>query len=181
MSAKAFRFRVCFIAFDLKMKFLSSKFFTAAALIFVVVILFIVFLYLKPADLPAVGEPQPSETPKVEEPKKDYERNFRLQGQTDRLVKLFGEMPLVPVYLTDEIINKKGTNTERGVAYTTCSEKGKPEIFLKKVFYQKANQKQLVNILKHELTHAWQCHQDLTWGHDEKFYKKFRSVGGIGN
>ncbi len=136
---------------------------------------------MKPNEQPAVSQPQPSATPKVKEPEKQHRRDFKLQGQTDRLVKLFGEMPLVPVYLSDEIINKEGTNTERGVAYTTCSKKDKPEIFVKNVFYEKANQKQLVNILKHELTHAWQCHQDLTWGHHEQFYKKFRSVGGIGN
>ena len=163
------------------MKFLFSKFFIATTLI-VFVVFIMVFLYLKPNEMPSVPEPQPSETPKVlDSKKKDYKRDLKLQGQTDRLVKLFGNMPLVPVYLTDEIIDKEGTNTERGVAHTTCSEKGKPEIFVKNVFYEKANQKQLINILKHELTHAWQCRQDLTWGHDERFYKKFRSVGGIGN
>lgn len=129
-----------------------------------------------------VSQPENSATPfpTPAKPVENFERDMKLQAETDKLVKLFG-LRIVPVYLKDEIINKYRTNTERGVAYTTCTEKAQPIIFVKKVFYEKANRKQLVNILKHELTHAWQCSQDLTWGHDEKFYKKFRSVGGIGN
>lgn len=132
--------------------------------------------------LTEVSQPENSATPfpTPAKPLENLERDMKLQAESDKLVKLFG-LRIVPVYLKDEIIKKDGTNTERGVAYTTCTEKTKPKIFVKKVFYQKANRKQLVNILKHELTHAWQCSQDLTWGHDEKFYKKFRSVGGIGN
>lgn len=111
----------------------------------------------------------------------DYERNTKLQTESDALLTLFDKMPQVPIFLKDEVINKEGTNTERGVAYTTCENNNKPTIFMKKVFYEKANRKQLVNILKHELTHAWQCRRQYTWGHDEKFRKKFKQVGGFGN
>jgi hypothetical protein len=109
------------------------------------------------------------------------ERNLKLQSQTDSLLKLFDKMPSVPVYLKDEPIIKNGTNVEHGVAYTDCGKNKSPTIYIKKVFYEKANQKQLVNILKHELTHAWQCKKGIMSGHDTEFRKKFTEVGGFGN
>ena len=141
-----------------------------------------------------VSEPVP-ETPVAEaekppanlndKPEKKMQENFvrneKLQGETNALLPLFDKMPMVPVYLKDEVINKEGTNTERGVAYTSCENENQPVIFVKKIFYEKANRKMLVNILKHELTHAWQCRKGYTWGHDEIFRKKFKQVGGFGN
>ncbi len=131
----------------------------------------------------AVAEKPPANTISGREKKipLDYERSQKLQADTDALLPLFDKMPPVPVYLKDEVINKEGTNTERGVAYTTCENNNQPMIFVKKVFYEKANRKQLINILKHELTHAWQCRQQFTWGHDERFRKKFKQAGGFGN
>lgn len=157
----------------------------SAVFLLILVILIAIYFFISSPNSPLlteVSQPENSATPfpTPAKPIENLERDMNLQAESDKLVKLFG-LRIVPVYLKDEIINKHGTNTERGVAYTTCEEKGNPEIFVKKVFYKKANRKQLINILKHELTHAWQCSQDLTWGHDEKFYKKFRSVGGIGN
>lgn len=108
-------------------------------------------------------------------------RNSKLQSQADSLLFHFDRMPPVPVYLTDEAILKGGTNVENGIAYTDCGKNKTPEIFMKKVFYDKGNQKQLVNILKHELTHAWQCRRGGMRGHDAEFRKKFEQVGGFGN
>jgi len=76
---------------------------------------------------------------------------------------------------------KSGTSIERGVAYTLCETSEKPVIFVKKSFYENTNRQQLVNILKHELTHAWLCRQNLMSGHDEIFRRKFAEVGGFGN
>ena len=106
----------------------------------------------------------------------------KLQAETDALLALFDKMPRVPVYLKDELIQKSGTNTEKGSAYTYCYGQTRPTIFVKKIFYQKTNRKQLVNALKHELTHAWLCRQGLmSVGHNDVFRQKFKQVGGIGN
>ena len=154
-------------------------------------ILFIIIIFISAALLgwwlfasftKPLPEPVPARVEAVKPPPTPvFERDEKIQSETDALVHLFDKMPAVPVYLKDEVINREGTNTERGVAYTTCENDNQPTIFVKKVFYQKANRKQLVNILKHELTHAWQCRQRYTWGHDEKFRKKFKQVGGFGN
>ncbi len=104
-----------------------------------------------------------------------------LQKQADSLLILFDKIPSVPVYLTDEAILKQGNNVERGLAYTKCIESGDPKIFIKDQFYKTKNQKQITNILKHELTHAWQCHHGIMTGHDNEFREKFKSVGGFGN
>ncbi len=110
-----------------------------------------------------------------------FERHDNLQTEADALLPLFDNMPPVPVYLKDEPVIKSGSNTERGVAYTNCESNEHPTIFVKKTFYQNANSKQLTNILKHELTHAWLCRQRQMSGHDEQFREKFREVGGFGN
>jgi hypothetical protein len=109
------------------------------------------------------------------------EKVVKLQTQADSLLNLFGNMPSVPVFIKDEPILKTGTNTERGLGYTTCENKNVPVVYIKKVFYQKNNQKQIINILKHELTHAYFCRQGLQVDHDERWRKKFESVGGFGN
>jgi len=109
------------------------------------------------------------------------ERDDNLQRQADALLTLFDKMPPVPVFVSDSPIEKGGTNTERGVAYTNCVDFKTPTITVKKSFYLKTNQKQITNILKHELTHAWQCRQGRMWGHDADFRKKFTEVGGFGN
>ncbi len=109
------------------------------------------------------------------------EKNSQLQVKADTFLKLFDNMPTVPFYLKDEPILKTGTNTERGLAYTICEPNNKPTIFVKKVFYQKANQKQIDNVVKHELVHAWFCRKGTQVGHDEQFRKKFESIGGFGN
>lgn len=110
-----------------------------------------------------------------------FEHDDNLQAEADALLPLFDEMPPVPVYLKDEPMLKTGTNTERGAAYTHCYSRELPTIFVKKIFYQKTNRKQLVNLLKHELTHAWLCRRQLMSGHDANFREKFKQVGGFGN
>lgn len=114
-------------------------------------------------------------------PDKKLESNAKLQSQTDSLLYLFDKIPSVPIYLKDEPIIKNGTNVEHGVAYTSCGKEKSPIIYIKKIFYETANQKQLVNILKHELTHAWQCKKGIMSGHDAEFRRKFAEVGGFGN
>lgn len=133
---------------------------------------------------PAVNVVENTSTPTpipTATPKPDYETNDKLQLQANTLLKLFGNMPQVPVYIRDEPIIKTGSETQKGVAYTTCVDKKNPTIFVKKIFFQKANDKQLTNILKHELVHAWFCRQGEIIGHDERFRKKFKEVGGFGN
>lgn len=145
---------------------------------------FALYWLLKPADAPVVEQissPTPQPIIKQTPEKENFERDAKLQAQTDALLPLFGKMPRVSVYLKDEIVNKNGSETERGVAYTACENRNQPTIFIKKIFYQKANQKQLTNILKHELTHAYFCQQGTQAGHDERFRKKFKEVGGFGN
>ncbi|MGC2235884.1 MAG: hypothetical protein WA584_06965 [Pyrinomonadaceae bacterium] len=123
----------------------------------------------------------PNQAVKKDAPVEKFERDAKLQAESDALLPLFDNMPPVPVYVNDEQIIKKGTNTEKGIAYTDCKDHRVPTIFVKKSFYTKTNRKQIVNMLKHELTHAWLCRQEIMWGHDERFYKKFRQVGGFGN
>lgn len=115
------------------------------------------------------------------EPIEKFESDENLQAQADALLPLFDDMPPVPVYVNDEPIIKSGTNTEKSVAYTLCDRHKFPSIFVKKVFYQKTNQKRIANALKHELTHAWLCRKGMPWGHDAEFRKKFKQVGGFGN
>lgn len=110
-----------------------------------------------------------------------FGRDENLQAESDALLSLFDDMPPVPVYLTDEPFLESGTNTEKGSAYTHCYGHEHPTIFVKKIFYQKANRKQLVNLLKHEMTHAWLCRQRLMSGHDANFRRKFSEIGGVGN
>ena len=111
-----------------------------------------------------------------------YERDEKLQAEADAMLPLFDNMPPVPVYVTNEIIAKTGSNTEKGIAYTHCYDDENPAVYVKKSFYQKTNPKQLTNALKHELTHAWLCRQRLmATGHDERFRRKFTEVGGFGN
>ncbi len=115
-------------------------------------------------------------------PEKKFEQNQNLQAEANALLRLFDKMPVVPVYLSEELIEKEGSNVEKGVAYTICENSKNPEIMMKKSFFQKANHKQLINILKHEMTHAWLCRQnEMSVGHGELFQKKFKSVGGFGN
>jgi hypothetical protein len=104
-----------------------------------------------------------------------------LQKKADTFLNLFDNMPTVPFYLKDEPILKTGTNTERGLAYTICEPNNNPTIFIKKVFYQKANSKQINNVVKHELVHAWFCRKGVQVGHDAQFRRKFESIGGFGN
>jgi hypothetical protein len=112
---------------------------------------------------------------------KNFEYNAKLQAETDALLHFFDRMPPVPVYLKDEPVLKSGTNVETGLAYTHCYAQERPTIFIKKSFYEKSSRKYLVNILKHELTHAWLCRQRAMSGHDERFRKKFKEIGGFGN
>jgi hypothetical protein len=109
------------------------------------------------------------------------EKDLRLQTQADLLLNLFDNMPQVPVFIKDEPILKTGTNTERGLGYTTCENKNVPTVYIKKAFYQKNNQIQIINILKHELTHAYFCRQGMQVDHDSRWRKKFESIGGFGN
>lgn len=108
-------------------------------------------------------------------------RDDRLQAEADALLPLFDNMPSVPVRLKNEPILKTGTEAERRVAYTFCDGGEVPFIIVKQIFYQKTNRVQLVNILKHELTHAFLCRRRESAGHDERFRRKFKEVGGFGN
>ena len=143
----------------------------------------IVFAYLKPLNAPAIAQNPSNSEPDLAkiETNKNFERDNKLQTNTNELLALFDNMPHVSVYIKDEPIIKSGSNTERGVAYTNCTDNNNPTIIVKKSFYEKANQKQLINILKHELTHSWLCRQQMMFGHDEMFRKKFKQVGGFGN
>ena len=129
----------------------------------------------------------PVQTPDRETPVPDprFERaahNDKLQAETDALLPLFDRMPSVPIYVKDEPMLKAGTNTDKGAAYAFCDAPNSPLIFMKKIFYEKASRKQLVNALKHELTHAWLCRKGLpSEGHDSRFRQKFTQVGGFGN
>jgi hypothetical protein len=105
----------------------------------------------------------------------------QLQQQADSLLHLLDSMPSVPVLITDEPILKEGNNVETAIAYTTCAQRQFPEIFVKEAFYRRANEKQLINALKHELTHAWFCRQGIIADHGPEFRKKFESIGGFGN
>lgn len=125
--------------------------------------------------------PRPALTAAALVPEISFDHDDNLQAETDALLPLFDKMPPVSVYIKDEPILKTGTNIETGAAYTPCFNQQFPNIFVKKIFYQKANRKQLVNALKHELTHAWLCRQRITAGHDARFRQKFTEVGGFGN
>jgi predicted metalloprotease with PDZ domain len=131
-----------------------------------------------------LSNPSPENQPfKVEIPasaeRSDHDE--RLQAEADALLPLFDNMPPVPVYLKDEAFLKSGTNTEKGAAYTHCYGHEVPTVYVKKVFYETANRKQLINLLKHELTHAWLCRRRRMSGHDAEFRRKFTQVGGVGN
>ncbi|HMS43324.1 MAG TPA: hypothetical protein PKE69_24050 [Pyrinomonadaceae bacterium] len=123
---------------------------------------------------------QISNVAKTTTPKPKGERDAKLQRETDALLPLFDRMRSVPIYLTNEPIQKGEEGKEGGVAYNVC-ERDNPTIYMKKAFYNKGNQKQITNILKHELTHAYFCRQGIQAGHDERFRKKFTEVGGFGN
>ena len=111
-----------------------------------------------------------------------FESDKKLQAETDSLLTLFDKnMRTVPVFVRDEPILKTGTESQQRVAYTICENKTNPTIFVKKVFYREANNIQLTNILKHELTHAYFCRQGIQAGHDARFRQKFTAVGGFGN
>ena len=134
--------------------------------------------------LPAVSILAPARPSPVEETTAagaPYERDFVLQARADALLSLFDAMPPVPVYVTERPIAPAGDSTARGVAYTECAGHETPSIVVKKSFYRKTNRRQVDNILKHELTHAWLCRQRLMSGHDERFRRKFEAVGGFGN
>lgn len=107
-------------------------------------------------------------------------KDFELQKKADSFLYLLDKMPQVPVFLKDEPILKQGTNTEKGLAYTIC-ESNQPTIFVKKIFYQQKNFKQIDNVLKHELVHAYFCRQGVQVGHDKLWRDKFKSIGGFGN
>lgn len=130
-----------------------------------------------------LGSASPGVVPEAEKTVKSeiLESDSVLQSQTDALLALFDAMPPVPVYLKNERVVKTGSRTGRGVAYTACDLDNNPTIFIKQDFFRRANQKQLENILKHELTHAYFCRQGRMWGHDDDFQRKFKEVGGFGN
>jgi hypothetical protein len=123
---------------------------------------------------------QVSNLAKTPTPKPKGERIAKLQRDADALLPLFDKMPSVPVYVVNEPIQKGETGADGGVAYNVCENKN-PTIYMKRAFYDKGNRKQIVNILKHELTHAYFCRQGVQTGHDERFRKKFAEVGGFGN
>jgi hypothetical protein len=126
--------------------------------------------------------PTPPQIKEAADPGDNFEHDENLQAEADALLPLFDGMPKVPVYLKDEPILKSGTHTETGAAYTHCYPREFPNIFVKKIFYQKANRIQLVNALKHEMTHAWLCRRrQMSNGHGSLFRQKFSEAGGFGN
>ena len=147
-------------------------------------ILFIWFrLCPEPTETPLDAPLQPANrTAKVDSRFEKAVRDEKLQAEADALLPLFDRMPPVPIYLKDAPILESGTNTETGNAYTFCDGNEVPLIFVKKIYYQKANRKRFTNTLKHELTHAWLCRQHLiSVGHGELFQRKFRAIGGWGS
>ena len=146
-------------------------------------IIILSFYFFKVATSETVSIPaaNAANTPKSI-PVKTPEQDLKLQAEADSYLNLFDNMPSVPVYLTNAAVSKSGGKVEKGVAYTTCESAARPEIWFKKDFALKTNPKQLTNIIKHELTHAWLCRQnEMGSGHGELFQKKFKSVGGFGN
>ena len=137
-------------------------------------------LLVKPPEV--TNQPPINEKPTPDARLSNTLRDSKLESETDALLTFFDNMPKVPIYLKDEPILKKGNETETGVATTFCDNNVSPFIIIKKVYYKKANRIQLKNTLKHELTHAWLCRQNLmSVGHNEVFRKKFTQVGGLGN
>lgn len=136
------------------------------------------------ADRRAEVSPPTSTAPTTAAPPNDYrfERttfDADLQRRADALLPLFDRMPPVAVRLKDAPIEKSGTNTETGNAYTLCDKNAPPLIFVKKDYYRTAHPLKLANTLKHELTHAWLCRQNLmSVGHGAIFRRKLAAVGG---
>ena len=146
-----------------------------------IIILSLYLFKTEPPETVSISAANVANTPKIV-PVKTPEQNLKLQNETDSYLKLFDNMPPVPVYLSNAPVNSSGGKVEKGVAYTTCESAARPEIWFKKDFALKTNQRQLTNIIKHELTHAWLCRQnEMASGHGELFQKKFKSVGGFGN
>lgn len=133
-----------------------------------------------PTDLTYLSN-QPSDIEKPAPVDRTIEKIPTLQNEADLLLPLFDRMPQVPVFVKDAPVLKRGTNVQTGVAYTDCQNKTNPTVYVKRVFYERANRKQLVNILKHELTHAYFCRQGIQAAHDARFRRKFKEVGGFGN
>lgn len=127
-----------------------------------------IFYFLTSGTPPAASVPAPIEL-----------FDASLQTRADKLATLFGELASVPVYLT-ESADGETDDLVRGVAYTRCVVR-EPTIVIKEEFYRRANETQLINILKHELTHAFFCRDGVKAGHDARFREKFASVGGVGN
>lgn len=148
------------------------------------VLTFLYFAFWSKSDPAAINSnktpEQISNVVKTPSPKPKGERDSKLQKDADALLPLFDKMLSVPIYLTNEPIQKGSEGKEGGVAYNVC-ERDNPTIFMKRAFYEKANRKQLTNILKHELTHAYFCRQGIQAGHDARFREKFTQVGGFGN
>jgi hypothetical protein len=169
-----------------KRKFFTISAITAASLIVVLLLIVLAWRVFTPSsfdDTTPANSHAPANVPAAEEsppPTKKFETDPGLQSEADLILPLFDNMPAVPVYLTDEPLLKTGSEKEKGVAYTVCTHKN-PAIYVKKGFYRKRNQKQLINILKHEMTHAWFCRQGIQAAHDERFRRKFKEVGGFGN
>lgn len=146
-----------------------------------VVFIYYFFLNTHTAELNSNKTPEHiTNVVKTPSPKPKGERNSKLQSDLDSLLPLFDKMRSVPIYLTNELIQKGEEGKEGGVAYNVC-ERDNPTIFMKRAFYDKGNRKQIVNILKHELTHAYFCRQGIQAGHDARFREKFTQVGGFGN
>ncbi len=146
--------------------------------------LFIIRVYLPPPptekSLPEVlihpiAQPAVSSDSRFD--KVDHDAN--LQAEADGLLPLFDQMPSVPIYLKDDPILKSGTNIETGNAYTHCDGNKFPFIFVKKTYYRKVHRTRLINTLKHEMTHAWLCRQQMmSVGHGALFREKLARVGG---
>lgn len=165
--------------FSLKIRLLICFFALAVGILFI-------WIYFAPKQIEKTAE-TPVQTPVRETviPDSRFDRaahNDKLQAEADALLPLFDNMPSVPIYIKDEPMLKAGTNTDTGAAYAFCDAPALPAIIMKKIFYEKANRKQLINALKHELTHTWLCRKQVkSAGHDARFRQKFKQVGGWGN
>lgn len=93
-----------------------------------------------------------------------YNTEPKLQNYANSLLSThFDGMPSVPVYIKDQPIDDNGNSLARSLAYYSSAtlnsikkrSKTAGYIVIKKSFLEKANEKELDNVLKHELIHAW--------------------------
>ena len=91
----------------------------------------------------ATPTPTPTATPKI-----DYETDAKLQIQANSLLKLFGNMSQVSVYIKDEPIIKSGSDTQKGVAYAICVTNKQSDYFPQKNLLSKGKSESISQYFK---------------------------------